>query len=506
MKKSLSGLLYLLCFGIVSIVVSTTAYATNGMNMEGYGPIATGMGGASMAYDNGTAALMNNPATLGLMPQGDRLDVALGFLGPNVKATCEVGPCAGQTAASSGSAYYMPALGWVRKSGQFSYGIGMFGQGGMGTEYSGDSFMAAGSGEKVRSEVSMGRVLVPFAYEVNKDLSIAATADFVWVGMDLKMALSGAQFLDMAGSFGGSEKYGSVSGSMMTAFGNAVQGGMISDPYTHDATGAVTGYSGNPSPVNWGRFDFSDESNMTGKAKGTGFAGKIGGTYKVSDVLTIGAAYHSKTAMSDLETNGAKVSFNANVDTGLSQGQAATGVYVPATIPVTGKIEVKDFEWPQMAGIGMAYQVMDNLMIVADYKWINWADVMKNFKMTFTADATQTGLAQGFAGTELDATLFQKWKDQHVIMIGAAYKVSPEWVLRAGLNYANNPIPDTYLNALFPAIEKSHIMIGAGYMISKASSVDASFTYAPEVKQTSDSGVTSTHSQTNAQAMYSYRF
>ena len=89
MKKSLSGLLYLLCFGIVSIVASTTAYATNGMNMEGYGPIATGMGGASMAYDNGTAALMNNPATLGLMPQGNRLDVAVGFLGPNVKATAK---------------------------------------------------------------------------------------------------------------------------------------------------------------------------------------------------------------------------------------------------------------------------------------------------------------------------------------------------------------------------------------------------------------------------------
>ena len=31
-------------------------YPTNGMNVEGYGPIASGMGGASMAYDNGNAA------------------------------------------------------------------------------------------------------------------------------------------------------------------------------------------------------------------------------------------------------------------------------------------------------------------------------------------------------------------------------------------------------------------------------------------------------------------
>jgi long-chain fatty acid transport protein len=285
-------------------------------------------------------------------------------------------------------------------------------------------------------------------------------------------------------------QFGTASGSMVDTFKGMYGAGAF-----------------NPAnPIPWARFDFSDDSNFTGKAKGTGYAGKIGGTYKISDVLTIGAAYHSKTAMSDLETNGAKVSFNANVDNGVASGGAPNGTYANHTIPLTGKIEVKDFEWPQMAGIGMAYKAMDNLMIVADYKWINWADVMKNFKMTFTADATQSGLAQGFANTVLDATLYQKWKDQHVIMIGAGYRVSPEWTLRAGLNYANNPVPDTYLNALFPAIEKSHIMIGAGYMISKASSVDASFTYAPEVKQTSDSGVTSTHSQTNGQVMFSYRF
>jgi long-chain fatty acid transport protein len=476
MKKSLYGVLYLLCFGIVSMIVSTTAYATNGMNMEGYGPIATGMGGASMAYDNGTAALMNNPATLGLMPEGNRLDVAVGLLGPNVKA--EAG---GSEVKSSGTAYYMPALGWVRKSGQFSYGIGMFGQGGMGTEYSGDSFMAAGSGEKVRSEVSMGRVLVPLAYEVDKDLSVAASLDFVWVGMDLKMALSGAQFGDMVAELGGTQTAGSASGSMVTTLAGAFTGGMLSN-------------------MNWVRFDFSDDSAFTGKAKGTGFAGKIGAVYKVSNELSIGAAYHSKTAISDLETKSAALSMNVS-------GSATGGQNI--TVPVTGTIKVKDFEWPQMVGIGMAYQAMDNLMIVADYKWINWAAAMKNFTMTFDADATQSDPSAamfGLGGQSVDATLKQEWKDQHVIMIGAGYKVSPEWILRAGLNYANNPIPDTYLNALFPAIEKSHIMIGAGYMISTATTVDASFTYAPEVKQTSDSGVTSTHSQTNAQVMLSYRF
>jgi long-chain fatty acid transport protein len=321
--------------------------------------------------------------------------------------------------------------------------------------------------------------------------------------LDLKMALSGAQFLDMAGSFGGSQKYGSVSGSMMNAFGGLVQAGDI---------------NGN-NPVNWGRFDFSDQSAFTGAAKATGFAGKLGGVYKVNDAVSVGLAYHSKTALGDLETNGANVSFNANVDNNILNGTwngipvgapgnqgAPAGTYSPATIPLNGKIQVKDFQWPQTIGLGVAYQATDKLMIVADYKWINWADVMKNFKLTFTADTTQAGLAQGFAGTVLDATLFQDWKDQNVIELGAAYKFTPEFTGRVGLNIANNPIPDALMNPLFPAIEKNHVTVGAGYMITKSSSVDASFAYAPEVKATNGQQVTVTHSQTNAQVMYSYLF
>jgi hypothetical protein len=49
-------------------------------------------------------------------------------------------------------------------------------------------------------------------------------------------------------------------------------------------------------------------------------------------------------------------------------------------------------------------------------------------------------------------------------------------------------------------------MLGGGYAFSKATTVDASFTFAPEVEVTNGQGVTTTHGQTNAQIMYSYRF
>ncbi|MHB8846168.1 MAG: OmpP1/FadL family transporter [Nitrospirota bacterium] len=465
--------LLLLC----SLILVPAAHATNGMNMEGYGPIATGMGGASMAYDNGTAAMMNNPATLSLMDSKARLDLAIGFLAPDVNSS-ETGET---DAKSSADLFMMPAFGYARKTGQFTYGMGVFAQGGMGTEYAANSFLAYGSGDIVRSEVAMGRVIIPVSYEVNDQWKVGASLDFVWESMDLKMALSGAQFGDMVAGLGGTQTYGTASGSMVNTLAGAFGGGALTS-------------------MSWARFDFSDDSDFSGKAKGTGFGGKLGAVYQMSKELSFGFAYHSKTAVSDLEATGATLSMNVS-GPGVGGG--------PATIPVTGTIKVKDFQWPQMLGLGTAYQASPKLMIVFDYKWINWKDVMKDFNMTFTADANQPNpMAAGFGlgGQTVDATMFQNWDDQNVFMIGAAYKITDELTGRAGLSIANNPVPTKFENPLFPAIEKNHVMLGGGYAFSKASSIDLSVVYAPEVEVTNGQGVTTTHSQMNEQIMYSYRF
>ncbi len=176
------GRLTALCAAILPLIPLTVS-ATNGMNMEGYGPIAAAMGGASMAYDNGTAAMMNNPATLGMMKDGDRLDAFFGFLGPDVES--EAG---GMTAKSDGTAYYMPAVGFLRKREGLTYGIGLYGQGGMGTEYGSDSFMSMGAGLENRTELSVGRVIAPLSFNVNDKLTVGGSVDFVWAGLDLRMA------------------------------------------------------------------------------------------------------------------------------------------------------------------------------------------------------------------------------------------------------------------------------------------------------------------------------
>lgn len=446
--------------------LSVPAFATNGMNMEGYGPIATGMGGASYAYDNGAGAMMNNPATLGLMAEGAGIGIALGFLGPDVKSSV---PSMGLSSTSGGDGYYMPAAGYVRKTGNFTYGIGVYSQGGMGTEYDSGSFLALGTGQNVRSEVGVGRVIFPLAYNVNDNLTIGGSVDWVWATMDIKMAATAADF-----------------GAMATGM-SAGMGAMMAGPLSTATTF---------------RLDFSDNNDFSGKAFGSGFAGKLGLTYKVSPNLTVGAVYHSKTSLGDMETDSNGASFSA-YNNGTAMGAA-----------VTGKITIHNFQWPETYGFGMAYQVNDKLMIAADYKRIGWAKVMKDFKMTYSTANLGTGQTES-----ADFKISQNWDDQNVFMIGAAYKMSDALTLRVGGNFANNPVPDNRVHPLFPAIIKDHYTVGAGYLITKQSSLDFSFTYAPKVSVTGtqatgaagsgvggNNGVNITHSQTNWQLQYGYRF
>ncbi|HNA29037.1 MAG TPA: outer membrane protein transport protein [Thiobacillaceae bacterium] len=436
-----------LFIALAAVGFAGSAFATNGMNLEGYGPIATGMGGASMAYDNGNAAMMNNPATLGLAGDGSRLDVALGFLGPNVKNVTS-----GEK--SGGDAYFMPAIGWTKKSGNLTYGVGMFGQGGMGTEYNLSLDMLQ-TGEGERSELGVGRLMAPIAYNVNDKLTIAGSLDFVWAMLDLKMAMPIANMAGLITPTGAGN--GTLTGAL-----NAL---------------ALGGYDN-------ARLDFSDGNDYTGKARGYGFAGKLGFAYKLSPMVSIGGTYHTKTNLGDLETG----------TTGASMIVTDTGGNPTQTVP--GKISVRDFQWPETYGIGVSIQATPSLLVAADYKRINWKDVMKNFTMTYSA-----------LGDSITFALPQNWDDQNVFQIGLSYKATGSLTLRAGVSLSDNPIPDATMHYLFPAIEKNHYTAGLGYAFDASSDLNFSLQFAPKVTQTNSTfGYTVSHSQTSWQLMYSKRF
>jgi len=493
------------------IGASIPAFATNGMNMEGYGPVATGMGGASFAYDNGNAGMINNPATLGFMKSGtSRLDLAIGGLHPSVSSNGK---------DSSADAFFMPAFGYVRKDGNLSWGAGMMAQGGMGTDYSNGSFLgttatsspfaatgfAAGQGALAlaqgqslqnMSEVGVGRVIFPLAYQVNDQFNLGGSIDYVWAGMDIKWLVDGAHFQDMMP--GSANRFGRVSGSFITN-GLMPNIGVMFDQFAY------------------GYFDFANTNKFSQKAKGDGWAANLGFTYKVSPQLTVGGIYHAKTRLSDMETGSQDASMTLSFNDMLNL--MGGGANSAAALPVKGKIVVRNFQWPETYGFGFAYTANDKWSFAADYKRINWASVMKSFRMSFIAGGNG-GVAGGFNGMQMDMDYFQNWKNQNVFMFGAEYKYSDALAVRVGANLANNPVPNEYMTALFPAIVKNHLTFGAAYKLDKAASVDFSLTHAPKVSATNSAAAIGTpagavgavsnqsvsHSQTNWQLMYGYRF
>ena len=459
---------------VATVSTLSSAHATNGMLMEGYGPEATAMGGASMAFDNGTAAIFNNPSTLSLIQNGaSRFDISLGNLRPDVSSSVPVDQAGNrQTAGSSGDSYLMPSVGWASRNGQLSYGVGMFSQGGMGTEYADDSVLNGG-----RSEVGVGAFLVPLSFKVNNQLSLGATLEYVWGGMDLIMGMpmAGPTGMPDPGTFGdfmpgAPNALGNASGTLVQGLGAALQA--------------------NPPPAGSSAvFNFSNNDDFSGQAGGAGFGARIGFLYQVSPQLAIGGAYQAKTAMDDWDGSG-----NMSI---IDQAGA-----VVSNMSMPGTYIVKDFQFPATLSVGMAYN-MDKWLFAADLSQIKWSDAMADFNMNFTVDAD----VPGFGGASTDITMKQEWNDQTVLKLGVAHALNDQLTLRGGVNLADNPVPDAYMNPLFPAIIKNHFTAGASYAFNNNHSFGASLVVAPEVSQTnSQTGVKSDHSQANLQVMYSYRY
>uniref|UniRef100_UPI003563AAEA OmpP1/FadL family transporter n=1 Tax=Pontiella sp. TaxID=2837462 RepID=UPI003563AAEA len=84
---------------------------------------------------------------------------------------------------------------------------------------------------------------------------------------------------------------------------------------------------------------------------------------------------------------------------------------------------------PQQFTAGAAYNVLDNLELVLDYRWTGWNEL------------DTLGGAFG-------------WDNQHIVKAGVTWGVNDALTLRGGISYGKSPIDEdtVFSNALFPAI------------------------------------------------------
>src|SRR5204863_3347685 len=111
-----------------------------------------------------------------------------------------------------------------------------------------------------------------------------------------------------------------------------------------------------------------------------------------------------------------------------------------------------------------------------------------------------------FAGQVLDAELFQHWRNQTIVQGGTSFIATNALTLRIGTNLSSNPIPDKYLNCLFPATIQRHLTGGFSWRLGERTSIDASATYGFKTTHTNGYGIAVSHEQLNTQLMVARRF
>jgi long-chain fatty acid transport protein len=140
----------ILAMALLAIIVwSSSAFATNGDNMIGVGPIANSMGGVGIAApQDAITSVFANPATLGAVPffPAPSFDFAGTLFMPKISA--EIRTTNGTTtssvkADSADAVYAIPAIGLNVPMGpdmpKWRFGLAAYGVSGLGVDYRGTS-------------------------------------------------------------------------------------------------------------------------------------------------------------------------------------------------------------------------------------------------------------------------------------------------------------------------------------------------------------------------------
>lgn len=411
---------------VAGLMVPGMALATNGYFSHGYGMKAKGMGGAATATAEDTFGGAVNPAKMVWV--GNRLDVGIDVFMPERTASRQnaTGPF-GAGGAYSGSVesdsnvFFVPEFGYNKMlNPNLSLGITVYGNGGMNSDYNksltGPAFAPSCAGASSNLLFGCGKLGV--------DLMQLMIAPTVAVKLNSNHSIGISPLL-------GYQRF-KVDG--LQAFDETLN--MGGGPFTFT----------------------SSQGNVTNRGydNSTGWGVRIGWMGKVSDTVTLGAAYSSKMRMSAFDKY---------------KGLFAEG---------------GDFDIPENYNIGIAVKATPKTSLAFDIQQINYSAV--------------NSIANGVANSLLAPGTVQlgttngsgfKWRDQTVYKLGIEHQYQPDLVLRAGYNYGKMPIRDDIdsvtFNILAPATVEQHLTLGATWTLQNKAELTVSYAHAFEKSLTGTS-------------------
>lgn len=369
-------------------IFNQPASATNGYFSHGYGIKSKGVAGAGIALPQDSLAIASNPA--GLTQVDDQIEIGLDWFQPKRGASIEGNAFSADQSFNGNDtkSFLIPELGYsqhINKS--LTAGIAIYGNGGMNTDYGTNPYSRFGGQGSAGVDLSQLFISPALAWQITDAHSIGVAVNLVYQRFKAK------------------------------------------------GIGVFAPFSSDPSHL-------SDE----GYDSSTGYGVRLGWTGKITDYLTLGATWQSKTTMGEFKKY-----------RGLFAGKGG-------------------FDIPENYGLGLAFKPIDRLTLALDWQHIKYSDI----------DSVGNSINNLFAGNLLGSSNGGGfgWKDISVWKFGLNYQLNDVLTLRAGYSDTQQPIPadETFFNILAPGVVTKHASLGATWVIDKKS--DISFAYVHGFKET----------------------
>lgn len=193
---------------------------------------------------------------------------------------------------------------------------------------------------------------------------------------------------------------------------------------------------------------YPDSVSNNGYDISYGFGARIGWMGNLTNRLTLGASYQTRSWMTDFEDY---------------KGLLA---------------EQGSFDIPPNLDLGLSFKINPSLTLALAYQRIFYSDIKA------LSNSTDLPMSPDSAPLGSDNGTGFGWDDVDVFKVGLQWAYSSDLVFRAGYSNSSEAFESSQalMNVLAPAVVKEHFTIGASKLIDPANEVSLAVSYAPEVK------------------------
>ena len=406
---------------IGALFATPSVFATNGYFQHGYGMKAKGMGGAATATAEDTFGGAVNPAKMAWV--GNRIDFGADLFSPR-RSVSRQGEATGMpginglyngTADSDSHYFLIPEFGYNKMiTPNLSLGVTVYGNGGMNTDFNTPLAGPAGFGAIA---CPTGANMLLGCGRLGVDM------------MQLIVAPTVAYKVSPNHSIGISPLFGY-------------------QRFKVDGLQAFQGISSAPANVTNLGYDSS-----------TGWGVRLGWMGKVSDSVSLGAAYSTKMKMGNFDKY--------------------KGLFA----------EQGGFDIPENYNVGISVQATPKTLVAVDVQRINYNKIASIANGVLNSLSAPPACPLGSAcGSGF------RWQDQTVFKLGVEHAYSNALTLRGGFNYGKSPIGNTAddisFNIIAPGVVEKHLTLGLTYKTSTGGELTFAYMHAFTNTVTGPSGIT----------------